>query len=527
MAGTGTEDYIIAQYLFGRRCKRCHCVKLKNNHVKSQAVDSAAKVDNITAVGIVPKTLVCISNKNDTRPLAQFYHANESLNKIIRELGSFDGKQDVQRCATLVNKLREQHQLVYQKMTAVMEEAIPMNLRHPRHYRLKFPEDFLTDNLGGMIWFGIEGISAGSAVLNHEEESQEMKPLAAELHKQLNTVRDRLKNQSLRNINIYPKKVINELIELDRLWSEFELRALKSDLITSAELECFDPTVFFAVPRLAILYCISGCHEEEFENDFNSDMTIPLMFNSFREELQEIKLLLREVGDEDLSKLEIDLSNQNNKVVKTAAKEASVNNDSIGMASQAPVSNSDGDDIKYTALKVVQVQGNSDILHELFVKISSIADRLHHIHAEDIRSALQKSIKVNLLSKPSHSDGDMNQSVAEEKNELSTPLEVLTTNENSSSSNDGDKMHRTVNEVQHERPQELQNDLIQPPSWVPDSRCDACTFCEATFTVLRRKHHCRNCGKIFCKNCVSASKKIPRLGFNRPVKVCQECFNNE
>ncbi|RDD40529.1 Lateral signaling target protein 2-like protein [Trichoplax sp. H2] len=442
-------------------------------------------------------------------------------------------------------------------MTAVMEEAIPMNLRHPRHYRLKFPEDFLTDNLGGMIWFGIEGISAGSAVLNHEEESQEMKPLAAELHKQLNTVRDRLKNQSLRNINIYPKKVINELIELDRLWSEFELRyvnlltelksptsvedgqllavmfseaidrALKSDLITSAELECFDPTVFFAVPRLAILYCISGCHEEEFENDFNSDMTIPLMFNSFREELQEIKLLLREVGDEDLSQLEIDLSNQNNKVVKTAAKEASVNNDSIGMASQASVSNSDGDDIKYTALKVVQVQGNSDILHELFVKISSIADRLHHIHAEDIRSALQKSIKVNLLSKPSHSDGDMNQSVAEEKNELSTPLEVLTTNENSSSSNDGDKMHRTVNEVQHERPQELQNDLIQPPSWVPDSRCDACTFCEATFTVLRRKHHCRNCGKIFCKNCVSASKKIPRLGFNRPVKVCQECFNNE
>ena len=68
-------------------------------------------------------------------------------------MGSFDGKQNVERCATLVNKLREQHQIVYQKMVAVMEDAIPIQMRHPRHYRLKFPEDFLNDNLGGMFVF--------------------------------------------------------------------------------------------------------------------------------------------------------------------------------------------------------------------------------------------------------------------------------------------------------------------------------------------------------------------------------------
>ena len=33
--------------------------------------------------------------------------------------------------------------------------------------------------------------------------------------------------------------------------------------------------------------------------------------------------------------------------------------------------------------------------------------------------------------------------------------------------------------------------------WMPDSLCKQCYACEASFSLLRRKHHCRLCGMIF------------------------------
>lgn len=37
---------------------------------------------------------------------------------------------------------------------------------------------------------------------------------------------------------------------------------------------------------------------------------------------------------------------------------------------------------------------------------------------------------------------------------------------------------------------------IDAPDWVPDEACSFCTACKAPFTVIRRKHHCRSCGKV-------------------------------
>lgn len=42
--------------------------------------------------------------------------------------------------------------------------------------------------------------------------------------------------------------------------------------------------------------------------------------------------------------------------------------------------------------------------------------------------------------------------------------------------------------------------LTDPPDWVPDEACSYCTACKAPFTVIRRKHHCRSCGKVMTQS---------------------------
>ena len=34
------------------------------------------------------------------------------------------------------------------------------------------------------------------------------------------------------------------------------------------------------------------------------------------------------------------------------------------------------------------------------------------------------------------------------------------------------------------------------PKWIPDIEAKLCMKCDAKFTVVKRRHHCRACGKV-------------------------------
>ena len=38
--------------------------------------------------------------------------------------------------------------------------------------------------------------------------------------------------------------------------------------------------------------------------------------------------------------------------------------------------------------------------------------------------------------------------------------------------------------------------FTDPPDWVPDEQTNECMSCQVPFTFVRRRHHCRNCGKV-------------------------------
>lgn len=52
--------------------------------------------------------------------------------------------------------------------------------------------------------------------------------------------------------------------------------------------------------------------------------------------------------------------------------------------------------------------------------------------------------------------------------------------------------------------------------WQPDESASNCVKCNAGFSMLFRRHHCRYCGFIFCKSCVSNSVQ--------GAKACDRCY---
>ena len=82
--------------------------------------------------------------------------------------------------------------------------------------------------------------------------------------------------------------------------------------------------------------------------------------------------------------------------------------------------------------------------------------------------------------------------------------------------------------------------------WVPDENVTKCNECLEEFSILYRKHHCRNCGKIFCYKCSDNFIEIPNNIMTVPKesnlmdyktyleyfnlanttdRVCKKCYN--
>ena len=48
--------------------------------------------------------------------------------------------------------------------------------------------------------------------------------------------------------------------------------------------------------------------------------------------------------------------------------------------------------------------------------------------------------------------------------------------------------------------------------WMPDNVSSDCYRCNQKFTFLRRRHHCRICGQIFCNACSTFTINGRQLG---------------
>ncbi|XP_035723558.1 RUN and FYVE domain-containing protein 2-like isoform X5 [Vespa mandarinia] len=59
-------------------------------------------------------------------------------------------------------------------------------------------------------------------------------------------------------------------------------------------------------------------------------------------------------------------------------------------------------------------------------------------------------------------------------------------------------------------------------AWADDRQVTHCKGCNREFNITRRKHHCRNCGNIFCKSCSDNTMSLTEN--SKQVRVCDECY---
>jgi len=61
------------------------------------------------------------------------------------------------------------------------------------------------------------------------------------------------------------------------------------------------------------------------------------------------------------------------------------------------------------------------------------------------------------------------------------------------------------------------------PHWMPDNKAEVCSKCKATFSMSERKHHCRQCGNIFCDACTPFRYLVRYYPDGRPRRICENC----
>ena len=197
----------------------------------------------------------------------------------------------------------------------------------------------MNDNLAGQLWFGAECLAAGSSIMNKESESESMRPLAKAVTKSLEKVRQLLREQCLSPQPEYTESIRENLKIFDRLFADFEfnyvrcmvhvksateyelhqdlivlfsetlMHALLEDLVDQDAVDFCDPSLMFAIPRLAIVYGLLLSSSDGPLNVDRPSSEFPSLFLPFKNLLRKIRELLLTLEPCEVMVLEMLLCN--------------------------------------------------------------------------------------------------------------------------------------------------------------------------------------------------------------------------
>ncbi|XP_018601530.1 max dimerization protein 3 isoform X1 [Scleropages formosus] len=270
--------------------------------------------------------------RSDSRPLAQFYFADEEVTRVTAELNAVDLRKDPQKYLVLLNQLRQSQDRMLRSIELLLEDYIS-GQRCSRDYYAKFPDELRQENLGVQLWFAAECLSAGSFLEVRESDGLLLRSLAEQLLCSLEEVRHLLREQCVSDLQSCSPGLREALLRYDSIFSEFELsyisavmpvksaeelqkqqeivvlfcetvsRALKLGYLNQELIDGYEPLVMFTIPRLAIICGLLIYPDGPLNLQHGSD-SLSSLFSPFFTLLQKIRDLLQVLTKEELYSLE-------------------------------------------------------------------------------------------------------------------------------------------------------------------------------------------------------------------------------
>lgn len=444
-----------------------------------------------------------------------------------------------------------------------------------------------SESLNGQIWFGAECLSAGSNILNHHKESTMLRPMAKTLTTHLDSLRTELRELVIDGYGIarIGNSLIKKMVSFDHIFATFEyeyvrtmlpirtveeieklqevavlfsetlIECVKRKLIKEEDIAEFEPIVMIAIPRLAIVRGL--LYENENPIYMTNKSKMSTLFQPFHGPLKSIRKLLKALQPNELFMLEKMLANDetadesNSVVTVKTGQQLDENNLMQQQELDEPLMNEMLPETDMTvtpedaAFKDLLFRQSQQLLHRLFVAISGVADQLQSNFASDLRFILKHIFSSELNGK--NEDEDINSQSPDSQPPIEEAVEVqeipIASNEPrdlNGASSSPDEHHRSMNHSVYNEAVDRQSSrrrsrnssnrnrgvLHGPPIWVPDQLAQTCSCCDIGFNIFRRRHHCRNCGQIFCGDCSKYTMIIPRWGYNGPVRVCESCYSS-
>jgi hypothetical protein len=390
-------------------------------------------------------------------------------------------------------------------------------------------------------------LAAGSYIAHREEESEELRPYAAHITELIHQIRLALRKQVLTGQYDLPQSLKDLLSWFDHSWAEFEFRyvsimcpvmsaeefdqlqdvtvqfieatkrAIKKNYITEDMMEMMDPSLMFAIPRLAIVWGLSVQPSGPLGIK-KSAKDYPYCFRPYRTALEMLKKKLDLLSEKEMETLESALcasegfgsvvceNKETMPTIEGTSPSFSSVIDNPGQCSSLGISHlpeeapliadeernphcsrpsnilTEGDLKEPTKPQGEKLtitpqdpgdDSGDDELQRLFIGICGIADKMQAKFSKEMRMVL----KHVFFACQNDDDDD----------------ETL----DSSSTAEEKEPSRSQPQVVYRAP--VQN----PPNWVHDNQRSQCHCCLERFNFFKRKHHCRNCGEVSADCCES------------------------
>ncbi|KAG7154365.1 FYVE and coiled-coil domain-containing protein 1-like 2, partial [Homarus americanus] len=148
----------------------------------------------------------------------------------------------------------------------------------------------------------------------------------------------------------------------------------------------------------------------------------------------------------------------------------------------------------------------------------------------DNLSSEANELRQNLIERDSHCS-DLDERVQQAQNSVAeTLLQLTTTREASEQLNDDNaQLREKIIQLLREKDALWQANIRLEGAagcgraWMDNSSAQKCLGCNVAFSLTRRRHHCRVCGRIFCTGC--SDNWIMTPASSRRVRVCDDCFS--